>query len=357
VRHARHSVRAHVAVGPPRLDVGPLAPSSVRCDLFASPSGSDSAGDGSLSNPYASVVKLDQALAAGQTGCLRAGTYGSISTLHTLSANGTASARLTISSYPGETATISGWIDIEGSYTTVSHLMIDGSNNFYRTQRTGTNCPYPVSQGLVIAGHDNTLEYDDYYQSVASLRGNGIGIGWWGQPDNTTIRYTKIHDVGQCEAYDHLIYLAHGNNVQIYDNWLWNDPHGRGVQLYPAPTNARVHHNVIDATGVGIGFGNEAGSTLAGNQVYTNVIARSTGLPTENLGGVALNVYWGGAQGPGNTFTGNDAWSNPAGIGSGPGITMSGNITSDPQFTSAGGHDYSVASSSPVAGWGLWSGS
>ena len=80
-----------------------------------------------------------------------------------------------------------------------------------------------MSQPLVIAGRNDVLEYDDYYQSVASLRGNGIGIGFWGNADNTIIRYSKIHDVGQCEAYDHLIYLSHGNNVQIYDNWIWND--------------------------------------------------------------------------------------------------------------------------------------
>ena len=58
-------------------------------------------------------------------------------------------------------------------------------------------------------------------------------MGFWGQADNTVIRFERIHDVGQCEAYDHLIYVSHGNNVQIYDNWLYNDPHGDAVQLYP----------------------------------------------------------------------------------------------------------------------------
>ena len=75
----------------------------------------------------------------------------------------------------------------------------------------------------MIAGRNDILQYDDYFQSMPSLRGNGIGIGFWGHADNTIIRYSKIHDVGQCEAYDHLIYLSHGNNVRIYDNWLWND--------------------------------------------------------------------------------------------------------------------------------------
>src|SRR5207302_1286928 len=82
-------------------------------------------------------------------------------------------------------------------------------------------------------------EYVDYYQPVARLRGNGIGVGFWRDADNTIIRFRKIHDVGQCQAYDHLIYLSHGNNVQLYESWLYHDPHGRSLQLYPAPTNPK----------------------------------------------------------------------------------------------------------------------
>src|SRR5207302_7657016 len=130
----------------------------------------------------------------------------------------------------------------------------------------------PVSEGLTIAGHNDILEYNDYFQSVPSLRGNGIGIGWWGSPDNTIIRFNRIHDVGQCMAYDHLIYAAHGNNIRIYDNWIWNDPHGRGIQLYPAPTNARVWGNVIDNVGVGIGIGDEPGETASGSHICHNII-------------------------------------------------------------------------------------
>ena len=118
--------------------------------------------------------------APGQTGCLRAGSYGSTSTWHQIDADGTARGQITITSYPGENATVRGYVDIEGSYTTLSHLSIDGSNTFYKQVREGTNCRAPVSQPLVIAGRDDVLEYVDYFQSVARLRGNGIGIGFWG---------------------------------------------------------------------------------------------------------------------------------------------------------------------------------
>jgi hypothetical protein len=158
--------------------------------------------------PFATVQKLDQALAPGQTGCLRAGTYGSLTTWHQIAHSGTASGQITISSYPGETAKIDGYVDIEGSYTTVENVQIDGSNTLYPKHPSGVNCASNVSQPLVISGHNDVLQYVDYFQSVAGLRGNAIGVGFWGNADNTIIRYDKIHDVGGCDFYDHLIYLV-----------------------------------------------------------------------------------------------------------------------------------------------------
>ena len=124
----------------------------VRCDLYASPSGSDSAGDGSLGSPFASVGMLDRSLQPGQTGCLEAGTYGSTGSHIELDNDGSPGNQITITSFPGETAVVQGWVDLEASYTTLSHLSIDGSNTFYTQVRSGTNCPAPVSQPLVIAG-------------------------------------------------------------------------------------------------------------------------------------------------------------------------------------------------------------
>jgi hypothetical protein len=238
----------------------------------------------------------------------------------------------------------------------MSHLSIDGSNTFYTQVRDGTNCPAPVSQPLVIAGHDDVLEFIDYHQSVPSLRGNGIGIGFWGDADNTIIRYSKIHDVGQCEAYDHLIYLSHGNNVRIYDNWLWNDAHGRGVQLYPAPSNARVFDNVIDHAGEGFVVGNEAGDTVSGNQIYNNIITNSTGLPTEGIPGQAIHDLYGGSPGTGNTFHDNIQYGNPGGLGRLTAVSAYNNTSSDPMLVSATRQDFELQPGSPAAGWGLWNG-
>jgi hypothetical protein len=344
--------RAHKRPGGPRAHAAspaPRAAPAVHCDLFASPGGSDATGDGSLIAPFASVNKLDAALSSGQTGCLRGGSYGGTSTWHRINSDGSPTGRITITSFPGETATVRGYVDVEGSYTTLSHLSIDGSNNLYTQHPAGVNCPAPTSQPLTITGRNDVLEYDDYYQSVARLRGTGIGVGFWGDADNTIIRYDKIHDVGQCQAYDHLIYLSHGNNVRIYGNWLWNDAHGRGVQLYPAPTNAKIFDNVIDHVGEGFVIGNEAGDSISGNQIYKNVITNSTGFPSQNIPGEAIHDLYGGRPGTGNEFFNNVVYRNPGGIGRLTSVRAFGNRTSvNPQFVDATRHDYDLRRNSPL---------
>jgi hypothetical protein len=336
------------------------AGASVTCDRYASPSGSDSSGNGSSASPYATLAKLDSALSPGQTGCLEAGTYGDVNTWHDLLNSGTASGEITLTAAPGAQVTVVGWITIEGSYTTITGLNIDDSNTF--SSGGGSGCPSPASEGLFIKGPDNTLEDNNIYQSVASLRGNLIGIGWDGQPDNTIIRYNRIHDGGGCLAYDHIIYLSHGNNVQIYDNWLWNDPHGWGIQVYPGPNNARIFDNVIDHAGSGLVIADDGGGTTNNNEAYNNVVINSVGINNGNsYAGDLVNSP--GLTGTGNQVFNNDSYNNPGGISninssvSSANLSVSNNVTSNPQFVDPTNHNYQLQSGSPLASWGLWDGS
>jgi hypothetical protein len=324
------------------------------CNLVAAPYGSDRQGRGTRRRPFLSLARLDRELHPGQRGCLRAGVYGSTSTWHLLDRSGRRGARITLTSYPGEVATVVGYVDLEGSYTTLSHVIIDGSNNLFKAHHALSGCPATSSQPLIIAGHNDTLEYDNYYQSIPGLRGNGIGIGFWGNADNTIIRYDKIHDVGQCQAYDHLIYLSHGNDVQIYGNWLWNDPHGRGVQLYPAPANARVFGNVIDRAGEGFGIGNEAGLNVSGNHIFDNIITNSTGLPWEGIPGVAISDSYGGTPGTGNVFSHNVCYHCPGGIGRVRAVRLYHNTTANPRFVNEADHDYQLMPGSRVVTQKAW---
>lgn len=334
------------------------ASASVTCDRIAAPSGSDASGDGSASSPFATVSKLDSSLAPGQTGCLRTGTYGDESTHHAITTGGSPSAPVTITAYPGEHPKLVGWVTVEASYTTLSGLEIDGSNTLFSDRRAEeAGCPvmsHPVSQALSITGAGDVFENNELYQSDASVRSVGIGIGWWGSGDNTIVRHNRIHDVGGCRAFDHLIYLSHGANVQIYGNWMWNNPHGWGVQVYPGATGAQIHDNVVDTAGSGFFFGDNA--SVTGNTVQHNVVVNSTGLPEAGLSqGVAVSDYWTSA-GSGNSFIENDSFNNPGGVSHTSHVLEAGNVTSDPQFVDASHHDYRVRPGSPVAAWSLWDG-
>ena len=77
------------------------------CTKVASPSGSDSAS-GSEAAPFRSAQKLADSLASGQTGCLRAGTY----TDSAFSVVAPHTDNITLRSYPGERAKLSGQIEI-----------------------------------------------------------------------------------------------------------------------------------------------------------------------------------------------------------------------------------------------------
>ena len=216
------------------------------------------------------------------------------------------------------------------------------------------NCPAPTSQPLTIAGRNDVLEYVNYYQSVARLRGAGIGVGFWGDADNAIIRYDKIHDVGQCQAYDHLIYLSHGNNVRIYDNWLWNDTHGRGVQLYPAPKNARVFGNLIDHAGEGFVIGNEPGDSVSGNKIYNNIITETSTWASRARASRArrFTTCTAGRPGTDNAFFNNVVYRNPGGVGRLTSVAgVREQLTSvNPEFVNASRHDYDLRRNSPLSG-------
>ena len=156
-------------------------------------------------------------------------------------------------------------------------------------------------------------------------------------------------------AYDHLIYLAGGNNVQIYGNWLWNDPHGRGVQLYPAPTNAKVYDNVVDRAGEGFVIGNEPGYTVSGNQIYHNIITNCTGLPWQGIPGQAIHDLYGGPRAPATLLQQPHLQQPRRGRTAERGQAY-GNVTGNPQFVNSPAHNFAVATSSPAAAWHLWNG-
>lgn len=326
----------------------------VTFSKYAAPTGLDT-NAGTLAAPYKTMHKLFENLLPGQTGAMRGGTYGNNTTyeewLKGSLNNGTAGNPITITCYPGETPLIKGHLIIDASYVTLNRLTMDGTNSL-----GSPNCAPGDTNGAGIYGGNIIIEYCDYYQSVqAAPKGVAFYVGGG---TNNIFRYNKIHDFGNCGNFDHGVYAGHCTGVDVHHNWIWNNTHGWGIQVYPASVNGTFHHNVIDACGSGFVISDNGSATCTGNTVDHNVIVNSVGLSGVSSGAGLSGI--GVVAGTGNSFTTNDCFNNPEGVTSieeHPGtvgnIAVSSNITTDPLFVDAANHNYAVQAGSPVAGWGL----
>src|SRR5205085_10751912 len=93
-----------VAAGFIAASAGPAA-ADTTCTRVAAPNGSDSAA-GTVDDPYATAQRLVRSLQPGDTGCLRDGTYSE--DLRISSGGNGDDSRVTLTSYPGERATLDG---------------------------------------------------------------------------------------------------------------------------------------------------------------------------------------------------------------------------------------------------------
>jgi hypothetical protein len=174
----------------------PVAASSG-CDRVAAPTGADTAL-GSESAPYRTAQKLVASLSAGQTGCLRQGTYGG-------SALRVEDPGVTLRSYPGERATITAFLEVypEAVAATVTELKFDSAGN-----GNGTGVKIQAD-GAVFSRNELTKG------------GQGICLiaGSWNDAQDVVIERNRIYNCGPADSkYDHQLYLVHTRRAVV----RWN---------------------------------------------------------------------------------------------------------------------------------------
>jgi len=303
---------------------------SGHCDKVASPGGSDS-NRGTRRAPYRSAQRLADALAPGQTGCLRAGTYQARRGDFVLAIwrSGRRGAPTTIRSYPGERARLVGitqvaararWIRLAGL-----DFEGDGSQNTIK-----------------IYGSDIAVEHSD----ITNLR-RGLSCIILGNPDQGTaerplIRDNRLHDCGSPSNgnKDHGIYAGFTRGGLIAANYFANSS-GYAIQFYPNAQYTRFERNVVDGGGDsirgGILLGGDSRHASSNNRVEHNVIAfaASNGVGSE----------WEGPTGRGNLVRANCVWrAAGANIAAAVGFRASGNVNADPEFRDRDRGDYRMRS-------------
>lgn len=288
----------------------------------------------STSGPITTPAGLISALSTGQTGCFRAGTYGSTSTEISVNKD------VTIKSYPGETATLVGRIVVPGAGAgaTIQDLVLDG--------RSTSHNPSPTINAANVTIADNDISHRNPANPSVDA---GICVSpstWNGTSgDNAIIERNRIHDCGIMPRnnHHHGIYITDADGVIIRNNAIFDNA-DRGIQLYPSATNTQVYNNTVDNNATGIIISNNS----AGNDVYDNIFSNAY---------ERFNIEQSQLVGTGNTVTdnclyastGNSYFDQNGGvdpnIGS-PEVTLSGNVVANPNYVDRSGKDFRDTNSS-----------
>jgi nitrous oxidase accessory protein NosD len=301
-----------------------VPPPSSSCDKVAALTGSDSNG-GTVSAPYRTAGKLAASLRSGETGCLRAGTFQQDVTVTV--------AGITLTSYPGERATLIGRLYIRrgANGVLVTGLNLNGKN-------VGL-LPSPTINASDVSFTGNDVTND--HTSICFI----VGSNTYGRAQRTVIRGNRIHDCGRIPSSnkDHGIYVQAADDTRILDNVIVDNV-DRGVQLYPDSQRTLVQGNVIDSNGEGIIFSG-SGTTSSNNFVKGNLITFS------QIRHDVESWYPSGTPvGTGNTVTGNCIFGGVQGeIGTQNGFTATNNLIVDPGYRDRVGGDYRLVATSSCA--------
>jgi hypothetical protein len=302
---------------------------ATSCDMVASASGSDAAA-GNAASPFRTTQKLVDSLQAGETGCLRAGLYEENVAIES---GGGAGAPITLSSYPGERATLRGRLRVKDSanHVVVESLDLDG-------RHAGGTLPSPSVYGDDVVFRDNDVS--NYHTGICFL----LGSNDYGHAQRVTIERNRIHDCGvlPAENHHHGIYVEHAADLRVLNNWIYDNA-DRGIQFYPDSQRAYVAGNVIDGNGQGVIFSRESAGNVVEHNVITNSVLRWNIEDWEltGTGNIARrNCVW---------STRSDSYARGGGIKVDPAFAVAENLVADPLFVDRTAKDFRLRTGSPCA--------
>ena len=246
---------------------------------YVAPNGS-SGGAGTSSSPWSLTTALAGAggkIQPGDTVWLRGGTYGSGGyNQYTSTLTGTASAPIIVRQYPGERATINGFMTVNGGYTTFWGMEIMDSD----PQRTSTQSgSFPTD--IPRANYQVTVNGPGTKFINVVVHDLGNGLAAWESATNAEVYGSLFYNngwQGTDRGHGHGLYIQNLSGTKLLGDNIVFDNFDYGIQIYSQET----HINNITLDG-NIAFNN---STL-GDEEDQDIVAGGTQNGMQNL--VATN--------------------------------------------------------------------
>ncbi|MGA1842245.1 MAG: right-handed parallel beta-helix repeat-containing protein [bacterium] len=280
------------------------------CTFYVATDGSDSSGDGSIGNPWATIQKAADNVSAGDTVMIREGIYRPNPNIF-IPASGTSGNKITFRAYPGETVIIDGencynspgpdgrgfhgiitiqgkdYIRLEnltfrnndyGWCVLIEHKIADSTDPASHIELVNLDCSNtPVSEGIQIRGHSTNIVIDNC--KVHDIRSglSGIDIYMWGSnkgtPSGEDPGRPSYIEVKNCHVYNIFggspgagIGSEQADNLHVHNNTTHNCSIGLDIG---SGDNNDVHHNTIyNCANGGIYISSNEDSIIYNNEIY-----------------------------------------------------------------------------------------
>jgi hypothetical protein len=320
---------------------------------YCAPNGSDS-NAGSSASPWKTLAKFAAVANPDDELQMRGGTYD---TQLSILRCGAREAPIVVRNYPGEVATIRGFINFgNGTSPTAStgawwefrgddqwRLRFDGSSAL--TTQYALIGVY--GDGVKILGCEIFCTRTNNRGTIDMGHGPTV-------PRETEVGWNKIHDTGPTQLH-HAVYAGQAIAPYVHDNYCY-DLGGCGGQFGPGCDGGIFEDNTVDVTGLA-GVVVWSDPSYANAPITRNCIVRRNIL--SNGANYSMEDFHSGLEsGAGNNkFIENYCFANARGKAVAPpaGATFENNIENgtDPMYVNRAGKDFHLQAGSPAAGYGV----
>ncbi|MCP4367666.1 MAG: right-handed parallel beta-helix repeat-containing protein [Deltaproteobacteria bacterium] len=208
-------------------------------DYYISPTGDDTAGDGLIGTPWATLKKAEASISAGDTVYCRGGTYLNHPRVK-WDVVGTSISPITVKAYPGETPVFSSqgaglFIAVRGvGWVTFDGLEVKGYKNAFNTR----GLPYVDDTADTVTDYAENITIRNCYMHDTDSHGIYVSAG----SKNIVINNNVIEDVAEFGI--HNWHNPGADGLEVYNNLLINCKNNFAIGAWDGK-NIKIYNNTV----------------------------------------------------------------------------------------------------------------